>query len=347
MNRSVRLLTGLMVVAVAGGAQAADMWQHVTTNNQPLLPGNEIQLVKLGADKGQVWIGTLTGAAQMQNGVLRPVKATQNMKVWDVAKRPEGGVWIGHGGGALLVDGERTTSAINGQTVGSIQMVGTQLWAIAKNEATDRNTLMQCAGEEWTPVEAFKDRRVLDLVQDAKGTFWLVLDGDGVIQVNIKKLSDSRQSLSRNNVTCILTDSKGRTWCGLMGGGVMVQQDGAWKRLLDKENSAVLWMIEDAEGKIWAATSGNGLWVYDGTNWKGMLQNDGSIALLKMTSDKRIWVSTQRKAGLQVWNGQEWTMSLESGTAMRSLVELPNNVLIAGGTLDGLYILGDYSIKGE
>jgi hypothetical protein len=49
---------------------------------------------------------------------------------------------------------------------------------------------------------------------------------------------------------------------------------------------------------------------------------------------------------LQYWNGTEWKVSLEGG-ALRGLVELPKGVLIAGSVLDGLYVLGDYSIKGE
>jgi ligand-binding sensor domain-containing protein len=249
---------------------------------------------------------------------------------------------------ALLVDGDRTAATLGGQTVGSIQMVGTQLWAIAKNEATDHNVLMRSDGENWNPVEQFKGRRVLDLVQDSKGTFWLVLDGDGVIEINPQQaLGESRHHLPRLNVTCILTDSKGRTWCGLMFGGAMMRQDSTWKGHLGNERTALLSMLEDGAGKIWAATSGNGVWVFDGENWKGMLQDEGQISLMKMTSNKRVWVGTQKRGGLRYWDGKEWKESLESGTSMRCLTEMPNGVLIAGGTHDGLYILGDYSIKGE
>ena len=68
---------------------------------------------------------------------------------------------------------------------------------------------------------------------------------------------------------------------------------------------------------------------------------------MKMTSDKRIWVSTSGRGGLQYWNGTEWKISLEGPMPLRGLVELPKGVLIAGSVLDGLYVLGDYSIKGE
>ena len=339
---------GLAAATVALGAKAADPWQHVTKATLPLLPADEIQLVKTDAGKGVVWIGTPGGAATVEGGILRPMNKTKDLKVWDVTKRPEGGFWIGHSTGALLVDGDRTVQALKGFSVPSIQAVGTQMWAIAKNESTDRNTLMQANGEDWAPIALFKDRNVLDLAQDVKGTFWLVFDGDGVMEINPRQmLAESRHHLSRMNVTSILTDSQGRTWCGLMSGGVMVRQNNEWKRQLDRENSAVLSLAEDGTGRVWAATSGNGVWTFDGKNWTGMLQEEGSVNLMKVTSDKRVWVSTQRRGGLRYWNGTEWIISLEISLPLQCLVELPKGALMAGGVLDGLYILGDYSIKGE
>jgi len=336
---------GLAAVVAALHARAADPWQHVT---KPLLPNDEIQMIKNGTDKGVVWIGTSGGLSRIEGGVIRLLKESKDLKVWDVTKRPEGGMWIGHGGGALLVDSNRTVRALNGYSVPSIQAVGSKLWAIAKDESKDRNIVMEANGEEWAPVPSLKDRRVLDLVQDSKGAFWLVLDGDGVIEIDPKQgMKDFPQFLSRMNVTSILTDSQGRTWCGLMSGGVMVREKNQWKRQLDRENKEVLSLIEDGAGKIWAATSGNGVWVFDGTNWKGMLQSEGAINVIKMTSDKRVWVCGQKSGGLQYWNGAEWKASLETPCALRCLVELPGGVLMAGSVLDGVYVLGDYSIKGE
>ncbi len=337
---------GLAAVAVALEARAADPWQHVT---KPLLPNDEIQMIKVGAEKGVVWIGTPGGLSRIEGGVIRLLKETKDLKVWDVTQRPEGGIWIGHGGGALLVDSNRTAKALNGYSVSSIQRVGSKLWAIAKDESKgDRNILMEANGEEWAPVPSLKERRVLDLVQDAKGVFWLVLDGDGVVEIDPGQgMKEFPQHLPRMNVTSVLADSQGRTWCGLMSGGVMVRQNNEWKRQLDRENSAVLSLAEDGTGRVWAATSGNGVWTFDGKNWTGMLQEEGPVNLMKVTSDKRVWISTQRHGGLRYWNGTEWVDSLEISLPLQCLVELPKGALMAGGVLDGLYILGDYSIKGE
>jgi ligand-binding sensor domain-containing protein len=341
---------GLILAILAPHVHAADAWQPITKKTQPVLPGDEIQLLKLGPEKGQVLVGTLTGAATIENGVLRPMKQAKDLKVWDITKRPGGGLLIGHGEGALLVDGERTVPMLKGLNVPLIQMVGTQMWAIAKNESTDRNTLMQAVGDDWVAEPLFKGLNVLDLTQDSKGIFWLIINGDGVAEIDpAKGAAASRRHLSRTNITGILTDSQGRTWCGMMAGGVMVRQGPGqeWKRQLDRETTAVLSLLEAGDGKIWAATSGNGVWVTDGKDWKAMLQDEQGVNLMKMTSDKRIWVSTSGRGGLQYWNGTEWKVSLEGGMALRGLVELPKGVLMAGSVLDGLYVLGDYSIKGE
>jgi len=339
---------GLMLAIVAPHIHAADSWQQITQKTQPLLPGDEIQMLKLGPEKGHVFVGTLTGAAKIENGVLHPMKQAKDLKVWEITQRAAGGLWIGHSKGILLVEGDRTVPMLTGVNVSLIQAVGTQVWAIAKNESIDRNTLMQAAGDDWVVEPVFHGLNVLDLVQDSKGMIWLVIDGDGVAEVDpAKGAAAARRHLSRMNITGIMTDSQGRTWCGMMSGGVMVRQGEEWKRKLDRENTAVLSLLEDGDGKIWAATSGNGIWVYDGTDWKGLLQDEGAVNLMKMSSDKRIWVSTQRRGGLQYWNGVEWNVSLESPIPLRGLVELPNGALLAGSVLDGVYVLGDYSIKGE
>jgi ligand-binding sensor domain-containing protein len=336
-----KLACWIGLVLTAGTLQAQDVWQHVT---KPLLPCEEIQLIKAG-DKGEIWIGMPQGLAKIESGVLRMVKEANKLSVWDVTPGKEGGTWIGHGGGALLLNGEQTASAMGGLNVASIQGIDGTLWAIAKDNK-DLNTLMQASGNEWKPVALGKKSSVLDLVRDAKGTFWIILDGDGVLEVDPKKdIKDARHHMPRMNVTSIMTDSQGRTWCGLMSEGVMMRQNNEWKHLMEKEKQAVLSLLEDKDGKIWAATSGNGIWIYDGKTWSNMQEKE-TVSFMKATSDKRIWVSTS-KGGLRCWNGTEWKDSLTCAASVNRLVELPKGVLLAGTSQDGMYVLGDYSIKGE
>lgn len=347
MNSAIRWVA-VAVMSVTLSGQAADSWQHVTKASQPVLPGDEIQGIKYFGAKDQVWIYTLTGAAKAEKGILSSLKAVKDGSVWDVTERREGGLLVGYSDGALLINGESVTPAFQGLSVASIQKVGTQLWAIASNDKTGRKTMMQCIDTNWVPLAAFKDRQVMELLVDAKGMAWVLLDGDGVLAVDPAKGEKGvQQYLQRVNVTSLVTDSKGRTWFGRGDGGVMMLEGGVWKRHLDKENKATLAVAEDGDGKIWVATSGNGVWVFDGTEWKGMLQKEGAVNLLKVTSDKRVWVSTQQTGGLRYWDGKAWQVSLDSPASVTCLVEVRPGVLFAGSARHGLYILGDYTLKGE
>jgi ligand-binding sensor domain-containing protein len=313
-----------------------------------VLPSDEIQIIKAGTEKGVVWVGTPEGAARIENGVCTLLKPTKGLKVWDIARCAEGGYWIGHDQGILLVDGERTVKALSGLNVGSIQQFGKGFWCIAKDESKDRNTLMEAKGESWVPVAAFQNRKVLDLERDSKGTFWVRLDGDGVLEIDPEKpLAEAKHHLARMQITSVMSDSKGTIWCGLMSEGIMVRTGVEWKRVLDREKTAVMTLLEDSTGLIWAATSGNGAWTYDGKSWTGRLQKEGPVNLLKMTADKRLWISTAQTGGLRYWDGKEWKPSLETPMPVNQLVESGPGTLLAGTILDGLYVLGNLSIKGE
>ena len=339
---------GLTLVLGVLRAEAADAWQHVSKESHSQFPGDEIQFIKNGTADGHVWIGTLSGAVRIADGAMHPLVPAKDLRVWDISERPGGGLWVGHSEGALLLDGDRVVKTLGNNTVAPLQNVGGKIWAIVKNGTSTRNSLMQADGDAWSPVALFENRKVDDLLSGAKGTFWLIIEGDGVIEFDPKTGMDTfRHHLPRLTVTGILNDSKGQTWCGLWGGGVMVLKDDGMTRHLGDERSAVLALVEDKTGTIWAATSGNGVWVFDGNTWEGKLQEEGAINLLKATSDGRVWVSTQQGGGLRYWDGKAWVWSLESGMPVRCLTELPNGVLMAGGVLDGIYILGDYSIKGE
>lgn len=345
MNR-IKQWIGLSVAIFAcQQGHTADVWQHIT---KPAIPSDEIQMLKAGTEKGVFWLGTTAGVTRIENGTTSLLKPTKALKVWDIVKRPEGGYWIGHGGGILLVDGERTVQVLSGVNVGSIQQVGDRFWCIAKDESKDRNTMLQANGEKWVPATEFKNRNVLDLEKDSQGTFWARFDGDGVLEIDPKKpAAEAKHHLARMNVTSVMTDAKGNTWCGLMSGGIMVRIGGEWKRMLDKETTAVMTLVEDATNRIWAATSGNGVWLYDGKTWTGMLQKDGPVNLLKMTTDKRLWVSSALVGGLRYLDGKAWKSSLEIPMPVNQLIEPTPGVLVAGTVLDGLYVPGNFSIKGE
>jgi ligand-binding sensor domain-containing protein len=327
---------------------AADSWRQVSKQSQPLLPGNMIQLVKQGRDKGVLWIGTMDGLARIENGVIsRPEQVAKIKPVWDVTETSDGGFWVGHSKGAVLVKNQKAVSTLKGRSVPLILPVGARLWAIAK-DASDANTIMQADGETWKPLKQFEGVRVENMTPGAKGSVLVRLEADGVIEVTVdsKGMPVMKHHLAGVKVECVMTDSKGRTWCGLTDGGVMVLQKGKWVRHLAKESSPVMAIAEDKKGGIWAATASHGIWMFDAKKWKGSLKDDGS-SLLQVTSDGRVWISRKSTSGLQYWNGKKWKVSLADSGPISSLVELQEGVLVAGSVLRGIYILGDYNIKGK
>ncbi len=320
---------------------AADAWLHITHEETPELPGNEIQFVKPTEDGQGYWIGTLTGAARLENGTFEPIAQTEGVQVWDIVEMTDERLWIGYQNGLMEIQGDTLNRSLQGHTVAAIHRVGGDTWIIAKNRQTDRNHLMLQEEEQWAPPSAMEGRYLEDIERDVGGRYWLMLDGDGVLEVDVEAgLGEAHHHLQGVNVTSVMTDSRGRVWCGLWGGGIMMrEEEGGWTRHLARERAAVLSLVEDDNRKIWAATSGNGLWVYDGDNWQPMLQDEGAISLMRRTDDGRIWISTQSRGGLRYWNGQEWIVSLDTFLPIRTLVEGPDGNLIAGGVLDGIYIL--------
>jgi len=338
---------GVFSIGMVSAARAGESWQHVSHETQPLLPNNEIHFVKQGAEPGQVWIGTAAGAVELCGGVLRPLVASKGLSVWDVTEDRDGGIWIGHDKGALLVKGESTTEALKGSVVVSILPVGHALWALVRDPKTDEAQLMQLDGHEWKPIEAFKAHRVESLQLGLKGTVWVLLQSNGVLEVDpAKDLANVRHHVPGVSVTSMLTDSKGACWLGTDGSGVMMVSGMDKPRChLGSMESVVLGLAEDKEGRIWVATNSNGLWVYDGTRWDHLLKNE-RIELVKVSGDGRVWSTDPQGGGVQYRDGEAWHGSLKDSGPLICLAVLPDNVLIAGTVFNGLYVLGT-DVKGE
>jgi ligand-binding sensor domain-containing protein len=333
-------------LAACGGicrAEGADSWQHVTRENQPNLPGDEIQFLK--QDDGRVWIGTLSGIGYYKDGVYTLLKKADgsplDLSAWDVLTVGPETSWIGHGNGVVRRHGGNIESFLGGNTVAPIlRYAENRLLAIAKNRGTERNVLYQNLGDSWVPVEGLKDRMVVDIQRLSDGATWITLDGNGVLVFAPgAELTAGQSHLQGLNVTALAEDRKGRVWVGLWGRGVMVYDGSVWERHLEKERSAVLAIAEDNRGHVWAATSASGVWEYDGAKWRNHLAEDGSINLLATTEDGRVWVSSQMVGGLRYWNGTEWVVSLDSPLPMRCLLQAADGAIWAGGVLDGLHIL--------
>lgn len=343
--RSKRLpLFGALMAAASLGL-AADSWTHITREENPKLPGNEIQFLGPAKDGG-VWVGTLAGAVQVKGDRLMPLDDGKGgvfkKSVWWILETADR-TWVGHQQGALEGRAGAWKERLPGYTVAPILEAGAGVfWALGKNAGTDAVTLFEYRGQEWKPVEALAKKRITNLYKMRNGRLWVTFEGNGVLEVDPAAGFDKAvHHLPGLNVTTVFQDSQNRVWCGLWANGLAVWDGTVWKRELPKEKkSAILAIAEDAKGGLWAATSASGLWRRPSgrTEWENDLADEGGISLLAATADGRVWVSSQTTGGLRFWNGTAWSVSLDSPLPIRSLVETADGALWAGGVLDGLYV---------
>ena len=273
------VLAGLLA-ALAPALLAADEWQNITKDTG--LPGNEVQVLKQDAD-GTIWIGTLSGLAEVRQGKINV--RLEKGQVWDVLRVAPGKYWVGTSRGALWLEGDTQEPALEGSTVAPIISVAENVaWAISKDLRSEGNHLVENRGEGWQAVEKFKDQKVVDLYRAPDKSVWVAIDGNGVWQAQPDRVAEAVHHLEGSNVTAVMQDSKGRTWCGLWGRGVMVYHRGEWAAHIPKEKASIFAIREDRGGSIWVATSAHGIWRFDGQTWTNLLRDEGGINLLETDS---------------------------------------------------------------
>ena len=316
-------------------ASAGDVWKNLKTEQG--LPSNEMQFIKRD-HLGTVWIGTISGLATFVDGKI--VKSPVAGQVWDVCRIDEKQYWVGTGGGAVLVRGDKPETMLANSTVAPIVPFGAKgFLALSKDRRTEKSALVEYNGSAWAPVASLKGKSAVDMIRVADGRVWVSMEGDGVAIFDPAKGSASpTKELPAANVTTITQDAKGNIWCGLWQRGVTVYDGKAWTNHLSDQAIYALSIREDKAGVIWIATDKSGVWKYDGKKWTNDLKDEGPISLLETTSDGKVWISTQSTGGLRYWDGKTWVVSLEGPTPIRCLFESPSKQLIAGAVLDGLYV---------
>jgi len=351
MQRILTAASVLLVVGLVGTSSGDDAWQHVNADEQEGLAGNDIQFLE--SFDGETWIGTLSGLSRFKDGAFSVVMMESGRKQggrkkaavssWDILRTGAGRYLVGTSRGIMTLEGMAFTgSALGGNTVAPLFRYDKQtVWALAKNTGSEVNTLYAHSDGEWKAVDYFADKKVADAAQSADGCIWVMIDGNGVVEVDAKAggLESAVHHLQGMNVTAVFVDSKELTWCGFWGRGLASYDGESWTYYLSSEQSAVLRIDEDKHGNIWAATTSGGIWRFDRSEWTNSRRDRGPVSLLLTDSTGRVWISTQLEGGLHYWNGEAWVKSLGSGLPMRCMVEAQDGTLWAGGVLDGLHML--------
>ena len=328
------ILTAFLVTIIFGPDTRADTWKNFSQDNG--LSGNEIQFIKADS-AGTVWIGTRSGLTAHSGGKFSV--RLKSGEVWDIHKAGDNQYWIGAGHGVIKLEGDKQEVFLKGTTVAPLVAFNGSVLAISKNRGTERNSLVQLKDRKWDAVEAFKNEKVINIKRTSDGSAWIVVDGNGVIQVGPgKDLTTATRHLEGSNVTAIFEDSKKRVWLGMWQGGIVMKDGETFTWYLKKEKSFIFEIVEDGKGNIWVATNQKGLWRLDGQKWTNDLREESGINLMAATSDGKVWNSTQAQGGLRYWSGKKWVTSLDSPLPIRCLFESKDKKIWAGGVLDGVHV---------
>jgi ligand-binding sensor domain-containing protein len=336
-----------MLGALIGTAAAGDAWQNFTAETAAGLPGNEIQFLE-PARAGGIWVGTDNGVARFADGKFEPVlggdgKPLQG-KAWCVQEASDGSLWIGHERGATRVAQGKVTDMLPGHEVAPILEVRPGvLWAIGKRPGGRDNRLYRFTGKEWERMPGSEKHKIEDMLLAASGRVWVVIEGNGVLEVNPEAGYDkATHHLQGLNVTAVYEDARKMVWCGQWARGVAVWDGTAWTRhLADAKESAILRLCSDAGSNMWVATSASGLYrcPFNKQEWTQDLQGEGAINLMAPDREGRVWISSQMTGGLRYWDGQKWIVSLDSPLPIRCFLQTPDGCRYGGGVLDGLHVL--------
>ena len=351
----------VVIAAIAAAtAPAAEPWKPIAVAAAPNLLADEIQFLTPARD-GSLFVGTLKGVARLRGESLEKVldgvggpKNPQPPKAWCIHEAADGTLLIGHERGITRVKGADRTDFITTLQVAPIIAVKPGgIWAIGKQGSGKQSGLYECVGEEWKRVPGGDDRRIEDMMLASDGHVWLIIEGNGVLEVDpAQGFSAAVHHLQGITVTTVHelpgTDGgKGRIWAGTWSRGVAAWDGKEWQRHLDKlKESSVLQIVRDTAGRTWVATSASGAFraAPDLCEWKQELADDGAINMLVADRRGNVWVSGQQTGGLRRYDGSQWVTSLDSPLPIQCLVEAPDGRLVAGGVLDGLHVLVKESV---
>ncbi len=197
-------------------------------------PFREIQAVCVDR-KGRLWAGTSDGLYRKTGEVFQQVlPGRQNILSLWVA--PTGDLWVGTFGNGVFILGP------DGQV---------------KRQLTEQQGLTNGS--------------VLSINGNADQV-WLATLG-GVTKMNLRDMQAKtfRSELGAGYVYKVLVDSKNRVWFGTDGEGLILLENGAFRRFNQAAGQSlktIYSIAEDLEGRIWFSTEDKGLFRFDGQSFQ-------------------------------------------------------------------------------
>jgi diguanylate cyclase (GGDEF)-like protein len=208
----------------------------------------------------------------------------------------------------------------------ALQLVGLVSPALALDPT---RRLADFVMRSWNIENGLPQSSVNAVLQDRNGYLWVgTQEGlarfDGVRFV----VYDTRTepAFVSSFVICLLEDRRGRLWVGTQGGGVVVRENGTFRRFSVEEglpSSMVQAVAEDPEGRIWIATE-QGVARIEGETVErpnlGVELPNANVYALACEEDGGLWLGTYGGGLLHVHKGGH---QLFTAPAM-----LPDNVIL-------------------
>jgi ligand-binding sensor domain-containing protein/signal transduction histidine kinase len=212
--------------AIGEDAQGAGFWREGTLKRYGFMEGLEnSSVMAVFADRNQrVWVGTLAGLFQLQNGQFQRVTGLRPVYRGVLALHQDrsGRLWAGTQGGLARWDGRE--------------------WRV------------------FTTRDGLSADEVRAIVDDPEGNLWIGTKGGGLNRLQNGRFSSYHKAdgVPSEDISSLIIDGDGVLWVGTSGGGLGRFHAGEWTRYTMREgliSNRLGYLIEDEQGYLWIGSA--------------------------------------------------------------------------------------------
>jgi ligand-binding sensor domain-containing protein len=254
--------------------------------------------------EGGIWFGTDDGLFVYRDGQVREITAKDGLtsrQIWTFAEDSRQRLWIGTGGGGLLLWKDGRLNPVprkeTGDFVTSLVVDGENLWVGA---LPGLRLLRDGVVQNFPAEKALSRESIAYLYRDREGYLWVGTRHAGMRRVSPQgEVSAYRSTdrLSSDEVTSILEDTGGSLWIGTRGAGLNQLRDVSFQSIGPRDNLAGFdrALIQDGHGDMWIATNTDGLRrIHNGKVEAFGHPSSAFVRALFVDWDNTLWVGTDQ-----------------------------------------------------